>query len=76
MYTDIMKTLKQQVKEYLEAQRAFYGDEEVKNSLEVLAIQNEHLSDMWIFHKMLILRLIDNSELYFALETAFTEQEL
>jgi hypothetical protein len=47
-----MKTLKQRVKEYLEAQRPYYGDEEVKDSFVVLEIQNEYLSNMWIFHKM------------------------
>jgi hypothetical protein len=68
-----MKILKQRVKEYLEAQRPYYGDEEVKDSLVVLEIQNEYLSNMWIFHKMLILRLIDDNMLYADIEAAYMD---
>jgi hypothetical protein len=68
-----MKILKQRVKEYIEAQRPYYGDEEVKDSLVVLEIQNEYLSNMWIFHKMLILRLIDDNKLYADIEAAYMD---
>jgi|TARA_B110000977_G_scaffold44868_1_gene61025 hypothetical protein len=68
-----MKTLKQRVKEYLEAQRPYYGDEEVKDSFVVLETQNEYLSNMWIFHKMLILRLIDDNKLYADIEAAYMD---
>ena len=71
-----MKTLKQRVKEYLEAQRPYYGDEEVKDSFVVLEIQNEYLSNMWIFHKMLILRLIDDNKLYADIEAAYMDNNL
>ena len=68
-----MKTLKQRVKEYLEAQRPYYGDEEEKDSFVVLETQNEYLSNMWIFHKMLILRLIDDNKLYADIEAAYMD---
>ena len=71
-----MKTLKQRVKEYLEAQRPYYEDEEVKDSFVVLEIQNEYLSNMWIFHKMLILRLIDDNKLYADIEAAYMDNNL
>lgn len=34
-----MKTLKQQIYEYLEAQRPYYGDEEVDDNLKILKEQ-------------------------------------
>ena len=61
------------MKEYLEAQRPYYEDEEVKDSFVVLEIQNEYLSNMWIFHKMLILRLIDDNKLYADIEAAYMD---
>ena len=61
------------MKEYLEAQRLYYEDEEVKDSFVVLEIQNEYLSNMWIFHKMLILRLIDDNKLYADIEAAYMD---
>jgi len=64
------------VKEYLEAQRLYYEDEEVKDSFVVLEIQNEYLSNMWIFHKMLILRLIDDNKLYADIEAAYMDNNL
>lgn len=63
-------TLKQQVIEYLEAQRTYYGDEEVEISLEVLAIQNDDLSYMGALSKTLILRLIDDIVLFTSIESA------
>jgi len=65
-----MITLKQQVIEYLEAQRTYYGDEEVEISLEVLAIQNDDLSYMGPLSKTLILRLIDDIVLFTSIESA------
>ena len=67
---DNMITLKQQVIEYLEAQRTYYGDEEVEISLEVLAIQNDDLSYMGPLSKTLILRLIDDIVLFTSIESA------
>ena len=67
---DNMITLKQQVIEYLEAQRTYYGDEEVEISLEVLAIQNDDLSYMVALSKTLILRLIDDIVLFTSNESA------
>ena len=67
---DNMITLKQQVIEYLEAQRTYYGDEEVEISLEVLAIQNDDLSYMGALSKTLILRLIDDIVLFTSIESA------
>ena len=64
------------MKEYLEAQRPYYEDEEVKDSFVVLEIQNEYLSNMWIFHKMLILRLIDDNKLYADIEAAYMDNNL
>ena len=64
------------MKEYLEAQRLYYEDEEVKDSFVVLEIQNEYLSNMWIFHKMLILRLIDDNKLYADIEAAYMDNNL
>ena len=61
------------MKEYIEAQRPYYEDEEVKDSFVVLEIQNEYLSNMWIFHKMLILRLIDDNKLYADIEAAYMD---
>ena len=65
-----MTTLKQQVIDYLEGQRPYYGDEEVEDSLEVLVIQNDDLSSMGPLSKTLILRLIDDAELYTTIESA------
>ncbi|MEH6536816.1 MAG: hypothetical protein V7719_10505 [Psychroserpens sp.] len=65
-----MITLKQRVIEYLEAQRPYYGDEEVEDSLEVLVTQNDDLSNMGLLSKGLILRLIDDYELYSTIESA------
>ncbi len=70
---DNMITLKQQVIEYLEAQRTYYGDEEVEISLEVLAIQNDDLSYMVALSKTLILRLIDDILLFTSIESATIE---
>ena len=70
-----MKTLKQRVKEYLEAQRIDYGDEEVDDNLEILEMQNDNLSNMEAFHKILILRLIDDNEPFEAIESAFIKIE-
>lgn len=67
---DNMITLKQQVIEYLVAQRTYYGDEEVEISLEVLAIQNDHLSYMGALSKTLILRLIDDILLFTRIESS------
>ena len=65
-----MITLKQQVIDYLEEQRPYYGDEEVEISLEVLAIQNDDLSYMGALSKTLILRLIDDIVLFTSIESA------
>ncbi|MDA9069257.1 hypothetical protein N9B67_00900 [Algibacter sp.] len=70
-----METLKQRVRDYLEAQRLDYGNEEVEDSLGILEMQNDDLSSMGSFHKMLILRLIDDNELFLAIESAFSENE-
>jgi hypothetical protein len=70
-----MPTIKQRVRAYLEAQRPYYGDEEVQISLQILEIQNEDLSSMESFHKMLILRLIDITELYADIEAAFIKKD-
>ena len=69
-----MKTLKQQVRDYLEAQRPDYGDEEVADNLKVLEELNDDLSSMDSFNKTMILRLIDDTELYVAIESAYVEK--
>lgn len=38
-----METLKQRVRDYLEAQRLDYGNEEVEDSLGILEMQNDDL---------------------------------
>lgn len=70
-----MKTLKQQVREYLEAQRPYYDNEEVEENLEILEKLNDDISGMDLLSKTLILRLIDNNELYMAIESAFIEKK-
>lgn len=70
-----MKALKQRVHEYLEAQRPYYGDEEVEDNLEVLERQNDDLSCIDSLSKILILRLIDDNELYTAIESVIIEKE-
>ena len=67
---DNMITLKQQVIDYLEEQRPYYGDEEVEISLEVLAKQNDDLSCMGPLSKTLVIRLIDDYALYTTIESA------
>ena len=52
---------------YLEAQRPYYGDEEVEESLEVVIVQNEVLSNMGPLSKSFFLRLIDDSALFTAI---------
>ncbi|UAM97231.1 hypothetical protein K8354_13005 [Polaribacter litorisediminis] len=65
-----MKTLKQQIVEYLEAQKPFYGDKEMDDNLKVIKNQKEDLSTIDELSKILILRFIDDNELYFAIESA------
>jgi len=69
-----MKTLKQQVRDYLETQRPDYGDEEVADNLKVLEVLNDDLSNMDSFGKTMILRLIDDTELFVAIESAYVEK--
>lgn len=69
-----MKTLKEQVRDYLEAQRPDYGDEEVAENLKVLEELNDDLSSMDSLRKTLVLRLIDDTELYIAIESAYVEK--
>lgn len=69
-----MKTLKQQVRDYLEAQRPDYGDEEVADNLKFLEVLNNDLSNMDSFSKTMILRIIDDTELYVAIESAYLEK--
>jgi hypothetical protein len=70
----ILKTLKQQVGEYLEAQRPYYGDEEVDDNLKILKDQNDDLSNIDSLHKILLLRLIDDHPLYKAIEASKTSE--
>jgi hypothetical protein len=65
-----MITLKQRVMDYLEAQRSYYGDEEVDDSLEILMNQNETLSNMRALSRVFVLRLIDDNILFDAIERA------
>lgn len=67
--TDIMIRLKQRVTEYLEAQRLYYGDKEVDETLEVLKWQSEDLSNMGSLSSIFILRLIDDKTIFEAIET-------
>ena len=67
-------TFKQQVTDYLEAQRPYYGNEEVEISLEVLAKQNDDLSCMGPLSKTLVIRLIDDDALYTTIESASIEK--
>lgn len=69
-----MKTLKQQISEYLEAQRPYYGDEEVDDILKILKDQNDDLSNIDSLHKILLLRLIDDHPLYKAIEASKTSE--
>jgi hypothetical protein len=69
-----MKTLKQQISEYLEAQRPYYGDEEVDDILKILKDQNDDLSNIDSLHKILLLRLIDDHLLYKAIEASKTSE--
>lgn len=64
-----MKTLKQQIVAYLEAQKPFYGDKEMDDNLKVLKNQKEDLSTIDELSKILILRFIDDNQLYFAIES-------
>ncbi len=61
-------TLKRLVRDYLEAQRPYY--DEVEDSLKVLEKLNDDLSNIDSLSKVLILRLIDDNELYMAIESA------
>lgn len=70
----ILKTLKQQVGEYLEAQRPYYGDEEVDDILKILKDQNDDLSNIDSLHKILLLRLIDDHLLYKEIEASKTSE--
>ncbi|KRP29775.1 MAG: hypothetical protein ABS28_03805 [Cryomorphaceae bacterium BACL22 MAG-120619-bin32] len=69
-----MKTLKQQISEYLEAQRPYYGDEEVDDILKILKDQNDDLSNIDSLHKILLLRLIDDHLLYKEIEASKTSE--
>ena len=69
-----MKTLKQQINEYLEAQKTCYGDEEMDDNLEVLKDLNDDLSNIDVLSKTLILRFIDDTDLYFAIDTINTNK--
>ena len=70
----ILKTLKQQVGEYLEAQRPYYGDEEVDDNLIILKDQNDDLSNIDSLHKILLLRLIDDHLIYKAIKASKTSE--
>ncbi|MFT6065789.1 MAG: hypothetical protein ACJAYY_002510 [Paraglaciecola sp.] len=59
-----MSTLKQKISDYLEAQRPYYGDKEIEDNLTVLETQNDDLSNLDSLSKILILRLIDDNDLY------------
>ena len=69
-----MKTLKQQINEYLEAQKPFYGDKEMDDSLTVLKSLKDDLSNIDSLSKTLILRFIDDTELYFTIDSVSTEK--
>lgn len=69
-----MITLKQRVTEYLEAQRLYYGDKEVDETLEVLKWQSEDLSNMGALSRMFLLRLIDDKTIFEAIETGRFKQ--
>jgi len=69
-----MKTLKQQIVEYLEAQKPFYGDKEMDDSLTVLKSLKDDLSNIDSLSKTLILRFIDDTELYFTIDSVSTEK--
>ncbi len=67
---DILIVLKQQVIESLEAQRPYYDNAEVEDSL---IQQNEGLSTMGALSKTLVLRLIDDILLFTSIESATIE---
>jgi len=65
---DKMSTLKQEIGNYLEAQRLYYGDKEIEDNLTVLETQNDDLSNLDSLSKTSILRLIDDNDLYASIE--------
>jgi hypothetical protein len=65
---DKMSTLKQEIGNYLEAQRPYYGDKEIEDNLTVLETQNDDLSNLDSLSKTSILRLIDDNDLCASIE--------
>ena len=68
-----MKTLKIRVCEYLENQKQFYGNVEIEENLKIIKNKKEDLSDMDKLSKTLVLRYVDDNELYYTINSIRNE---
>ena len=69
MCTSFMKSIKTRVNEYLESQKQHYDDNEIEENLKILKNMKEDLSDIDTLNKILVLRYVDDNELYYALNS-------
>ena len=64
-----MKSLKTRLIEYLENQKQYYGNIEIEENLKILKKKKQDLSDIDTLSKILVLRYIDDNELFYALNS-------
>lgn len=64
-----MKSLKTRLIEYLENQKQYYGNIEIEENLKILKKKKQDLSDIDTVSKILVLRYIDDNELFYALNS-------
>lgn len=64
-----MKSLKIRLNEYLENQKKHYDNIEIEENLKLLKNIKDDLSDIDTLSKILVLRYLDDNELYYALNS-------
>jgi tRNA (Thr-GGU) A37 N-methylase len=70
-----MDTLKERLIDYYNESRSDYGDEEIDNAIEILNDYTENLSGLSKWDKTLLLRLIDDTDLYHEVYSIEDESE-